>query len=225
MEREEIHKKLEQLLDLISDIPDSENEKEVAEYTAKVCNASVGFLDWIAGDSIAYQIHAGGHSYLPNEKIDGNKFSIEKFNKRGLTVAVGIFSSILEKAKLAVYPMQRDLLEMSKKGGSDPILLTLPDRGRGKKNNRDLKLQAQIRICDAIYQEHGRTGETISSIRNRLRNTEDNEADRKAWDRMVRNYSQDRCGDLISKGRDLKIANDDILPDKFTKLWQQAVLK
>lgn len=221
MDRDECHKELDRLLDLISHAPSDADEKKTAEYAARVSEASIRFLDWIAGDCIAHQIYAGGHSPLHNESTGS---CAETFNKRGLSVAIDMFSLIFQKAKLAVPHIQRDLLQMSLKGGSEPLLLTLPKRSKGKKKHRDLKARARARICEAVYQENGRTGENITSIRNRLRNTE-NEADRKAWDRMVKEFPKGKRKQEIQKGKAFKEASNDIHPEAFRVLWQWAMLK
>ncbi len=225
MDREECHKKLDQLLNLICAVPSNVSERQISEHAAKVCDFSIRFFDWIAGDYIAHQIYAGGHSLLDDENINHASNNAEIFNKRGLAVAVSVFTSILEKAKLAVKPIQRDLIEMSKNSGSSPLILTVPKRSKGQKDNRDLKKQARIRVCQAVYQEHGRTKQSVVSVRNRLRNTEENEADRKTWERMVKNYPIEKRKKAILEGARLKEASHDAIPINFKKLWQYAVLK
>jgi len=225
MDRGEYHQKLDCLLDLIANAPDSANERDVAEHTAQVSNLAVRLMDCVAGDYMAHQIYAGGHSPLPDEALGYHENNIEKFNKRGLAVALEIFHPFFEKAKLAVRPLQRDLIEMSKDSGADALLLTLPKRSKGQKNHRDLKKRARRRVCTIIYQEHGRTGEPITSIKNKLLQRECGEAERKAWDRMVKEFSKARRQSEVLRGKNLEIPHKDANPVIFRIIWQWANLK
>lgn len=81
------------------------------------------------------------------------------------------------------------------------------------------------RMCEIIYQEHGRTGEPITLIKNELLQRECCEAERKAWDRMVKEFSKARRQSEILRGRNLKAPHKDANSESFRSIWQWANLK
>jgi hypothetical protein len=193
-------------------------------------------LDMIAGDIIAYNIQSVGISPLPSTTFtEGESGDFiepssqnDRYVKRALAKLIMGLSPILENAQIPAGVIARDLIEMSKDNGSSATLLTPAIKKEGKKDNRDLKAAARLRVCEVVYFEAGRKNISIEDTLFCLRQINNNKNDNmhsstiRAWERIRKGFPKNKEIEARSKGINSSNFHPDSEMQTLNKLWKFA---
>lgn len=222
--REELHAILDDLIDTAERARNSDNEREQSALSE---DASMRALDLLADafkPELAIWLYDCGMSPIPDN--DGPpQTDLARIHKSYAELVLRL-ASPLEAAKLHPLVVTRDLIEMSKPAGSSPQILRAPSRGRGQKDNRDLKRAAQVRVAQTVYFEAARTGRTIDETLERLMplgsdpEGKKREARKDIWEKATRQLNDDQRAEARQKGKVSTEPHPDC--DVFNKLWQTA---
>lgn len=200
-----------------------------AEHNRKAAEDALNFISSLAGDQIAKWLMHEAQQPLPDtehiQSDEGTKVGSDDYAKRGLAWFVMGVSDVLAAASMHPEVLVRDLVEMSRNGGSGPAILTAATKGKGHKDNRDLKFSARKRVVYAVHHESGRTEQSPRKTRYRLNNTLDSSksAEDKAWTRMVQPIPKGERNKILEIGKSATAPCPDADPKKFQELWAMAI--
>jgi hypothetical protein len=220
IERATAQQEFDRLLATVDNAKGS-NDPEVIENAAK---ESLIFISKLSGNEIAKWLMQEAQESLPetpyiksNERV---QIGSSSYIKRGLARLILTMSDVLDAAHMSSKVLARDLIEMSHEVGSNPALLSAVTKGKGRKDNRDLKYVAKKRVAEIIHYEAARNSQSFKNTLFRLNNTLEGskDAEGKAWERIEKMFLQN--------AQEKEVPKDRVHPDvqQFRSLWQQAMM-
>ena len=224
IDREKAQEEFDRLLRIVDEAK-GENDPEVIE---KATRESFAFFSKLSGSVIAKWLMHEAQQPLPRmpyiKSDPPSPIGSSTYVKRGLARVILNMSDVFDAAHMSPEVLARDLIEMSHENGSKPVLLSVAEKEKGHKDNRDLKNAAKKRIAYVVYYEAGRTHKTVKTMFHELNRTssEAMPSDNKTWDRIAANLSPDKRSAATEAGKAATSPHPDV--SQFQNLWKVAMM-
>ena len=224
IDREKAQEEFDRLLRIVDEAK-GKNDPEVIE---KAARESFAFFSKLSGSVIAKWVMHEAQQPLPKmhhiKSDEAAPIDSSSYVKRGLARIILAMPDVLDAAYMSPEVLARDLIEMSHENGSKPVLLSLAEKGKGHKDNRDLKHAAKKRIAYVVYYEAGRENKAVKVMFHELNRTSSGamQGDDKTWDRIAANLSPDERSAATKEGKAATSPHPDA--SRFQELWKMAIM-